>query len=64
MMYAARDTRREGMLIGGTNKKKTVRYELDVTARDDVVRRFRFCVASLQYQYASSSQHHANILHM
>ncbi|KAA6419379.1 MAG: hypothetical protein FRX49_10638 [Trebouxia sp. A1-2] len=22
------------MLVGGTNKKKTVRYELDVTARD------------------------------
>ena len=34
---AARDTRREGMLVGGTNKKKTVRYELDVTAKDDVV---------------------------
>jgi hypothetical protein len=34
---AARDTRREGMLVGGTNKKKTVRYELDVTARDDTV---------------------------
>jgi len=34
--YYSRDTRREGMLIGGTNKKKTVRYELDVTARDDV----------------------------
>lgn len=25
------------MLVGGTNKKKTVRYELDVTAKDDVV---------------------------
>ena len=25
------------MLVGGTNKKKTVRYELDVTARDDTV---------------------------
>ena len=24
------------MLVGGTNKKKTVRYELDVTARDTV----------------------------
>ena len=34
---AARDTRREGMLVGGTNKKKTVRYELDVTAEDTVV---------------------------
>lgn len=34
----ARDNRREGMLIGGTNKKKTVRYQLDVTAQDDVVR--------------------------
>ena len=34
---AARDTRREGMLVGGTNKKKTVRYELDVTAKDSVV---------------------------
>lgn len=33
--YYSRDTRREGMLVGGTNKKKTVRYELDVTARDD-----------------------------
>lgn len=33
----ARDTRREGMLVGGTNKKKTVRYEMDVTAKDDVV---------------------------
>lgn len=43
MMYAARDTRREGMLIGGTNRKKTVRYELDVTARDDVVRQLTLC---------------------
>ncbi len=34
---AARDTRREGMQVGGTNKKKTARYELDVTARDDTV---------------------------
>ena len=25
------------MLVGGTNKKKTVRYELDVTAKDSVV---------------------------
>ena len=33
----ARDTRREGMLVGGTNKKKTVRYQLDVTAKDDTV---------------------------
>ncbi|KAL0036150.1 hypothetical protein WJX79_006007 [Trebouxia sp. C0005] len=35
--YYSRDTRREGMLVGGTNKKKTVRYELDVTARDGTV---------------------------
>lgn len=28
------------MLVGGTNKKKTVRYELDVTAKDDVVSTF------------------------
>lgn len=33
--YYSRDTRREGMLVGGTNKKKTVRYQLDVTAKDD-----------------------------
>ena len=40
VVSAARDTRREGMLVGGTNKKKTVRYELDVTAKDDVVSTF------------------------
>jgi len=42
-LAAARDTRREGMLVGGTNKKKTVRYELDVTARDDTVSSDAIC---------------------
>lgn len=37
LVSAARDTRREGMLVGGTNKKETVRYELDVTAKDSAV---------------------------
>ena len=62
MMYAARDTRREGMLIGGTNRKKTVRYQLDVTAQDDVVRQFCFCVASLCHCRTSVSDHYGVML--
>ena len=29
MFIAARDTRREGMLVGGTNKKHMVTYQVD-----------------------------------
>ena len=29
MLAAARDTRREGMLVGGTNKKHMVTYQVD-----------------------------------
>ena len=29
--FAARDTRREGQLVGGTNKKHMVKYEVDVS---------------------------------
>lgn len=37
------------MLIGGTNKKKTVRYQLDVTARDDVVKHSHIWLATCDH---------------
>ena len=36
-MCAARDTRRQGMLVGGTNKKHVVRQSYDVMAKDDAL---------------------------
>ena len=43
------------MLVGGTNKKETVRYELDVTAKDSVV--------SNRYPFISVA-HYSFLLHL
>ena len=43
------------MLVGGTNKKKTVRYELDVTAKDNVVSNVTAVISLAQFIVLSST---------
>ena len=37
LIGAVRDSKREGMLVGGTNKKHVVKYEVPVSAPDDTL---------------------------
>lgn len=46
------------MLVGGTNKKQTVRYELDVTAKDSAVSKRCPVISVADYSFPHSFVSH------